>query len=74
MVSIRLQRMGKRANPTYRVVVIEHSKRRSGRQLEIVGFYNPMTNPAAIALKKDRIEHWVKLGAQTSTAVSHLLK
>ena len=74
MVSIRLQRMGKRASPTYRVVVIEHSKRRSGRQIEVVGFYNPMTNPPTITVQKDRIDHWVKLGAQTSIAVSHLMK
>ena len=56
---IRLARFGARKQPYYRVVVIEKRQARNGRSLEIVGTYNPRTNPATVDLKRDRIEHWV---------------
>ena len=59
---IRLARFGARKQPYYRVVVIEKRQARNGRSLEIVGTYNPRTNPATVDLKRDRIEHWVGLG------------
>jgi small subunit ribosomal protein S16 len=70
---IRLARMGARKQPYYRVVVIDKNAARNGRAVEIVGTYNPRTNPASVDLKRDRIEHWVKNGAQLSDRVEKLM-
>jgi small subunit ribosomal protein S16 len=70
---IRLARTGARKQPYYRVVVIEKERARNGRALEVVGTYNPRTNPASIELKRERIEHWVSKGAQVSDRVGRLL-
>jgi small subunit ribosomal protein S16 len=74
VLMIRLARFGARKQPYYRVVVIEKRQARNGRSLEIVGTYNPRTNPATVDLKRDRIQHWVALGAQLSDRVAKLLK
>jgi small subunit ribosomal protein S16 len=71
---IRLARFGARKQPYYRVVVIEKDRARNGRSLEVVGTYNPRTNPASVLLKKDRIEHWTSHGAQLSDRVAKLLQ
>lgn len=73
MVMIRLARMGARKQPYYRVVVIEKSRARNGRSIEVVGTYNPRTNPASVALKQDRIDYWVSKGAQLSDRVAKLV-
>ncbi|AXC14328.1 SSU ribosomal protein S16p [Acidisarcina polymorpha] len=73
MLMIRLARFGARKQPYYRVVVIEKRLARNGRSLEIVGTYNPRTNPATVDLKRERIEHWVGQGAQLSERVGKLL-
>ncbi|MGC9291647.1 MAG: 30S ribosomal protein S16 [Acidobacteriaceae bacterium] len=70
---IRLARVGARKKPYYRVVVIEKDRARNGRSLEVVGTYNPRTNPATIDLKKERIEHWTSKGALLSDRVQKLL-
>jgi small subunit ribosomal protein S16 len=70
---IRLARFGARKQPYYRVVVIEKRLARNGRSIEIVGTYNPRTNPASVDLKRERIEHWVSQGAQLSERVGKLL-
>jgi len=70
---IRLARTGARKQPYYRVVVIEKERARNGRALEVVGTYNPRTNPASVDLKRERIEHWVSKGAQLSDRVGKLL-
>ena len=72
MLMIRLTRTGARKQPTYRVVVIEKERARNGRPVEIVGTYNPRTNPASIELKRERIEYWVSKGAQMSDRVSKI--
>jgi small subunit ribosomal protein S16 len=69
---IRLARTGARKKPQYRVVVIEKERARNGRPVEVVGTYNPRTNPASIELKRDRVEYWVSKGAQMSERVSKL--
>lgn len=74
MLMIRLARFGARKQPYYRVVVIEKDRARNGRSIEVVGTYNPRTNPASVLLKKDRIEHWTNHGAQLSDRVAKLLK
>jgi small subunit ribosomal protein S16 len=70
---IRLARVGARKQPHYRVVVIEKDRARNGRSVEVVGTYNPRTNPASVDLKRDRIEYWTAKGAQLSTTVGKLL-
>jgi small subunit ribosomal protein S16 len=70
---IRLARFGARKQPYYRVVVIEKDRARNGRSIEVVGTYNPRTNPATVLLKRDRIDHWTSKGAQLSERVQKLL-
>ena len=69
---IRLARVGARKQPHYRVVVIEKERARNGRPVEIVGTYNPRTNPASIDLKRERIDYWVSKGARMSDRVSKI--
>lgn len=73
MLMIRLARIGARKQPHYRVVVIDKERARNGRSVEVVGLYNPRTNPTTIDLKRDRIDYWVSKGAQLSDTVSRLL-
>ena len=74
MLMIRLARFGAKKKPTYRVVVIEKQKARDGRSVEVVGSYSPVTKPATVNLKMDRIQHWLKAGARPSDTVARLLK
>jgi len=74
MVMIRLARFGAKKKPFYRIVVIEKEKARNGRNLEVVGHYNPLTNPAQIQLDHARIEYWRMHGAQLSDTVERLIK
>jgi small subunit ribosomal protein S16 len=73
VLMIRLARIGARKQPYYRVVVIDKERARNGRSVEVVGLYNPRTNPATIDFKRDRIDYWVSKGAQLSDTVSRLL-
>jgi len=70
---IRLTRTGARKQPHYRVVVIEKERARNGRPVEVVGTYNPRTNPASIELKRERIDYWVSKGARMSDRVSKIM-
>jgi small subunit ribosomal protein S16 len=70
---IRLARVGARKQPHYRIVVIEKERARNGRSVEVVGTYNPRTNPASVLLKRDRIDHWVGKGAKMSETVARLV-
>jgi small subunit ribosomal protein S16 len=74
VLMIRLARFGARKQPYYRVVVIEKDRARNGRSLEVVGTYNPRTNPATVDLKRERIDYWTSKGAQLSDRVEKLLK
>jgi small subunit ribosomal protein S16 len=74
MLAIRLARFGAKKKPTYRVVVIERERARNSRSVEVVGHYNPIAKPAQVDLKHDRIEYWIKNGAQPSDTVARLLK
>ena len=74
MLMIRLARFGAKKKPFYRVVVIEKEKARNGRNIEVVGQYNPRTTPASVKLDHERITHWVKSGAQMSSTVERLVK
>ena len=74
MLAIRLARFGAKKKPTYRVVVIDKERARNSRSVEVVGHYNPIAKPAEIHLERERIEYWVKNGAQPSTTVTRLMK
>ena len=71
---IRLARTGAKKKPHYRVVVIEKSRARDGRFVEIVGHYSPRKNPPEIVLKQERIEYWLSQGAQPSETVRSFLR
>jgi small subunit ribosomal protein S16 len=72
MVRIRLRRVGGKGQPSYRVVAADKESPRDGRFLEILGFYNPRTEPSTIQLKEDRIYDWMSKGAQPSESVMQI--
>ena len=74
MVSIRLARTGAKKKPSYRVVVMDKRRARDSKNIEIVGFYNPRLEPIEISLKRERIDHWLSVGAQPSETVKRLIK
>ncbi len=74
MVRIRLRRIGLKAQPSYRIVVAEKEAPRDGRFIEIVGTYNPRTNPATIIVQEDRVYDWMSKGAQPSESVAQLFR
>ncbi|PKB64757.1 MAG: 30S ribosomal protein S16 [SAR202 cluster bacterium Io17-Chloro-G2] len=73
MLRIRLRRVGKRKNPSYRIVVADVRAPRDGAYLEWIGNYDPMADPPAVTIKKDRAEEWLSKGAQPSDAVKRIL-
>ncbi len=74
MVKIRLRRVGGKKQPSYRVVVADSRSPRDGRFIEIIGFYNPRTEPPTMDLKEDRALHWLVQGAQPTGAVTVMFK
>jgi small subunit ribosomal protein S16 len=73
MVRIRLARVGAKKQPYYRVVVADQRSPRDGRFIEIIGNYNPRTDPAHVVIKEERALHWLRHGAQPSAAVRRML-
>jgi len=73
MLMIRLQRIGKKKKPTYRLVISEKARDPQARSLEILGIYNPVAEPKVTELKEDRIKYWLGQGAQASATVNNLL-
>ena len=73
-VHIRLRRMGRSKKPAYRVVVADSRAARDGRFIEIIGHYNPLTQPPTINIKLDKATEWIKKGAQPSNTVRILLQ
>jgi small subunit ribosomal protein S16 len=73
-VKMRLTRVGSKKNPIYRVVVADSRSPRDGRFIEIVGRYNPQTDPSTIELDEQKVRDWLGKGAQPSGAVQKLLK
>jgi small subunit ribosomal protein S16 len=71
---IRLARVGSKKNPIYRVVVADSRSPRDGRFIEIVGRYNPQTEPSLIELDEEKIKAWVGKGAQPTDSVKRLMK
>ena len=74
MVMIRFQRLGTKKTPHHRIVVTDHRRAQSSRVLEVVGFYDPSTEPPKFSVDQARITHWTSLGAQISESLQHVLK
>ncbi len=74
MVRIRLRRVGLKGQPSYRIIAADKEAPRDGRFLEILGFYNPRTEPSTITLKEDRVFHWMKNGALPTESVGQLFR
>ena len=73
MVKLRLMRMGKTKQPTYRVVAADSRSPRNGRFIEIVGHYNPRNEPSTIVIDNDKAVAWLQKGAQPTETVAKLL-
>jgi small subunit ribosomal protein S16 len=74
MVRIRLRRVGAKGQPSYRIIAADKEAPRDGRFLEILGFYNPRTNPSTIQVKEDRVFDWISKGAQMSDSVQQVFR
>lgn len=72
-VRIRLTRTGKKHQPSYRIVVADSQVKRDGKSLEILGFYNPLTEPATIKVDHARFDYWLSVGAQPSDPIRKLI-
>ena len=73
-VRVRLTRVGSKKNAVWRVVVADQRSPRDGRVIELVGRYNPQTEPSEIVLNKERIQHWIDRGAQPTATVKRLIR
>lgn len=74
MVKIRLQRFGAKKAPQYRIVACDSKSPRDGKFLEILGTYNPLTNPATVTVNAEATAKWLNNGAQPTTTVKNILK
>lgn len=74
MVRIRLRRTGLKKQPSYRIIAADKESPRDGRFLEILGYYNPRTDPFTLEVNEDRVYHWLSNGAQPSESVLKLFK
>ena len=72
MLKIRLKRIGRKRSPAYRLVIMESASRRDGKPIDEVGFYNPITK--TYQFDKDKINKWLKFGAQPTKTIRNLLK
>jgi small subunit ribosomal protein S16 len=73
LLKIRLRRTGAKKQPSYRLVVAESTSPRDGTFLEILGHYNPLTEPTTFVIKEDRVKDWLERGAQPTDRVARLL-
>ena len=73
MLVIRLKRTGSKKRPFYRIVVTDSASAPEGSVVEVLGHYNPRTTPETLDVKRERIDHWMKLGAQPSDTVRTLV-
>jgi small subunit ribosomal protein S16 len=74
MLAIRLRRMGSKKRPYFRVVVTDSRTARDSSFVEVLGYYNPRTRPERLEIKRDRLDHWLKAGAQPSDSIRTLVK
>ncbi len=73
-VTLRLLRLGKKGNPSYRIVAMDKRKKRNGTYVEIVGFYNPVANPSVFTLDQKKVDYWLDKGALISEGLRKLMK
>ncbi len=73
-VSIRLRRMGSNRRPAYRVVVADSRSPRDGRFIEVIGHYNPLTQPPTVKIDRAKAREWIAKGAQPSNTVKRLMQ
>ena len=73
-VKIRLRRMGAKKAPFYRVIVADSRSPRDGRFIEVIGYYNPLTEPAEVKIDADKAKQWISNGAQPTETVKSLFK
>ena len=73
MVKIRLRRVGAKKQPSYRLVVADVRAPRDGKFVEIIGHFDPRTNPETVVIKEERALHWLKQGAQPTNTTARLL-
>lgn len=73
MVKIRLSRVGRKKIPNYRVVVADARSPRDGQAIDIIGYYNPLTDPETVVIDKEKATHWLNQGAQPTSPVARLL-
>lgn len=73
MVKIRLKRVGKRKQPSYRVVVADSRSPRDGRIIESIGHYQPLLDPSGVSIDVQRAQYWISQGAQPSNTVAKLI-
>jgi small subunit ribosomal protein S16 len=74
VVRIRLRRMGAKKKPFYRIVVADTQSPRDGRFIEVIGTYDPLTDPETVNLELERAAHWLSVGAQPSESVARMLR
>jgi len=74
MVVIRLTRFGAKKKPYYRIVAVDREKPRESRYIELLGQYNPLTDPAQIKIDLEKYNQWIQKGAQPSVTVKSLVK
>jgi len=74
MVRIRLARFGRKKRPFYRIVATDSRKRRDSGFIEVIGYYNPLTDPTTVEIKMDRLNYWLGVGAKMSERVEKLKK
>ena len=72
--TLKMTRLGSKKHPFYRVVAANDETRRDGRPLQLLGYYNPMTNPAEVKLDADKIKEWLARGAEPTDTVRALIK
>jgi small subunit ribosomal protein S16 len=73
LLRIRLSRVGKKKRPSYRIVVADSRAARDGALVDIIGHYDPLTEPATIVINEEKALHWLQRGAQPSEAAAKLL-
>ena len=74
MLKIRLRRVGAKKAPSYRIVIADSAAPRDGAFKEIIGFYDPMPDPAVVEINEEKAAYWIERGAQPSDPVARLLK
>ncbi len=74
MVRIRLRRVGRRNQPSYRIVAADSRVKRDGKYLEMLGYYNPRTHPPTIVVHEEKVYRWLRNGAQPSDAVREIFR